>query len=1061
MPKRYNQSKPKMKKILDFIYSSKVTVILLFVLAVAMGSATFIEEKYDSETAKHLVYNAKWFEFLLLLLVLNFIGSIKKYNLFSKEKAAAFLFHFAFIIIILGAGISRYTGYNGTMHIREGESSNSMYTSDIFLRATAEDKGGKYEKDIPVHISQLCNSPFHVTLDTKDNGSIDIRYKGILKNGVDSVEENMPGGVSMLGIVVPGANGRQMIYVTDGEIKDMGQFMIAYNNNSRADAIRINEKDGQLFINSPFEIDRMAMPSMDKDTIRKDCMTPFKQRCLYNLGGPVFVFKQAFRKAKKHLVSGKGEGGPDALILDVAVKNKSHEVQILGGSGYISMFQDAGIDGVNLKMAYGEKEIEIPFSIFLDKFNLERYAGSQSPSSFESDVTLIDEQNNVKERHKIFMNNVLDYRGYRFFQTSYDPDEQGTVLSVNHDQNGTMVTYTGYFLMGLGFLLSLLNKNSRYHLLRRNIKKIRDERKASMRILLLLFCLGGTALAEAQEVKHVSAEHADKFGRLVVQTMSGRFEPINTLAFDVMHKISRKDIFDVDGEKMGAMQVFMDMPLNSDFWKKQKLIYIREKSVQDIVGVDGSYAAFNDFFDDKGNYKLREVAETTFRKKQSEQNAFDKEIIKVDERANVCMMAFNGSMLKIFPDQLSTNNTWISWDDSLAFLPLTGSIKLLNGDLQLSAFNYNSIMGLYFQEVFKASKNGNYSRADQILDHVSSIQRQSAAAKLIPSATMVNYEVQYNKSKIFVRLRDWYSMLSLVLLALAFIDVLSPKKNKVVSWLLNMSICLLAAAFLYHTYGMILRWYITGHAPWSSGYEALLLIAWGGLLAGFCFIRNSKITLAATALLAFFILMTASHSDYDPQLTNLQPVLKSYWLVIHVATLTISYGFLGLGFILGLINMAIYLFKNNRNYRRLDQVTRELTYINEINLTVGVFLAAAGTFMGGIWANESWGKYWGWDAKETWALVIVITYTLVLHLRFASSLKRELVFNIGAVLGYASVLMCFFGVNYYLSKGLHSYASGDTPVFPLWAWGAILSVLTLLVAATLKQIKVKREKEIR
>jgi len=343
------------------------------------------------------------------------------------------------------------------------------------------------------------------------------------------------------------------------------------------------------------------------------------------------------------------------------------------------------------------------------------------------------------------------------------------------------------------------------------------------------------------------------------------------------------------------------------------------------------------------------------------------------------------------------------------------------------------------------------------LGYIESIQRQSYIADALPTKNMINYEIQYNNSKIFVRLRDWYSMLAMILLVLSFIDILSIKKNKIVRVLLNISIGLLVACFLYHTYGMILRWYLTGHAPWSTGYEALLLIAWGGLLAGFCFVRNSKITLAATTLLAFFILMTASHSDYDPQLTNLQPVLKSYWLIIHVATLTISYGFLGLGFVLGLINLFIYLFKNTKNYQRLDSITHELTHINEMNLTIGVCLATIGTFLGGIWANESWGKYWGWDSKETWALVIVVTYTIVLHLRFLSKMKGEYIFNIGSVFGYSSVLMTFFGVNYYLSKGLHSYASGDTPVFPLWAWGAIISIIALAFAAGIKQRSVRRK----
>ncbi len=1048
-----------MKKLLDFIFSSKSTVLFLLIFAMAIGSATFIEEKYDTETAKHLVYNAKWFEFLLLLLVLNFTGSIKKYRMFSKEKAAAFLFHSAFIVIIIGAAVTRYTGYNGTMHIRSGEAASSMYTSDLYFRVEATDKAGKYIGDVPVHMSQVLNSPFHLAVDTKQNGKIEFDYKGVLKNAVDTIEENMPGGKSMLGVVVPGAGGRQTVFVEDGEIKDMGQFMIAFNNNTRTDAIRITEKDGKLMINSPFDINRTAMPSMAKDTITRDVEKEFKEKCLYELGGPVFVFKKLYTKATKHLIAGKGEGGPDALLLDVTINGIKHNAQVLGGSGYISNFQDAGIEGMDIKMAYGEKEVDIPFSLKLDRFVLERYPGSSSPSSFLSEVTLIDSANNVKEPHKIFMNHVLDYRGYRFFQTSYDPDEMGTVLSVNHDQNGTMVTYAGYFLMGLGFLLTLLNKNSRFYLLRRSIKKIRQERKAGIITTIILLVIGLNSFAQTTEIKHVSVAEADKFGHLLVQTVNGRFEPVNTLAYDVLHKISRKDVFDIDGVgKMGAVQIFMDMPLNTEFWKTQKIIYIREKSVQEVVGITGSYAAFNDFFDEKGNYKLAQIAENSFRKKAAEQNAFDKEIIKVDERANVTMMVFNGSMLKMFPTQYNTNGSWVSWDDSLARLPITGSLKILNDDLQLNVFCIHNIMGLYLQEVYKACKTNDYSRADKLWEYINSIQRQSTMASAIPSPTMVNYEISYNKSKIFTNLRDWYATLSMVLLLLAFLDILSTKKNKVITWLLNISIALLAAAFLYHTYGLILRWYLTGHAPWSTGYEALLLIGWGGLLAGFCFIRNSKITLAATTLLAFFILMTASHSDYDPQLTNLQPVLKSYWLIIHVATLTISYGFLGLGFVLGLINMFIYVFKNNKNYRRLDMITKELTNINEMNLTIGVFMAAVGTFLGGIWANESWGKYWGWDSKETWALVIVITYTIVLHLRFASSMLREFIFNVAAVLAYASVLMTFFGVNYYLSKGLHSYASGDTPVFPVWAWVAILSILSLLVAAWFRQKRLKREK---
>ena len=385
--------------------------------------------------------------------------------------------------------------------------------------------------------------------------------------------------------------------------------------------------------------------------------------------------------------------------------------------------------------------------------------------------------------------------------------------------------------------------------------------------------------------------------------------------------------------------------------------------------------------------------------------------------------------------------------------------RIINDDLQLPTLNYNGIMRAYFMEVINATKTADYKRADKILGYLKSIQRQSDAADIIPSATKIKKEISYNKSNIFINLKNVYALLSVLLLFLAFVDNLRSKKSKFLTWPLHICIALLAVAFLYHTYGMGMRWYLSGHAPWSNGYEALILVSWASLLAGFSFMRYSKITLAATSLLAFFTLMTASHSSYDPQLTNLQPVLKSYWLIIHVATLTISYGFLGLGFVLGFFNMGIYLFKTQKNAKRLSLISKELTHINEMNLTIGLFLATIGTFLGGVWANESWGRYWGWDAKETWALVITIVYTIILHLRLAPKIKGEFIFNAAAIFGFGSVLMTFIGVNYYFTKGMHSYASGETPVFPMWAWITILAVIVFIVIAGLKERSNKKYKE--
>ena len=187
-------------------------------------------------------------------------------------------------------------------------------------------------------------------------------------------------------------------------------------------------------------------------------------------------------------------------------------------------------------------------------------------------------------------------------------------------------------------------------------------------------------------------------------------------------------------------------------------------------------------------------------------------------------------------------------------------------------------------------------------------------------------------------------------------------------------------------------------------------------------------------------------------------MLKSYWLILHVAVITISYGFLGLGFFLGMINIFLSLFKSAKNVLRLDLLIKELTYINEMNLEVGLALATIGTFLGGIWANESWGRYWGWDAKETWALIIVIFYAMVLHLRLIPKLKSAFVFNVASVIAFGTVIMTFIGVNYYLSKGMHSYASDETPVFPLWAWISIISLILIIFVAGIREWKFKDKK---
>ncbi len=267
--------------------------------------------------------------------------------------------------------------------------------------------------------------------------------------------------------------------------------------------------------------------------------------------------------------------------------------------------------------------------------------------------------------------------------------------------------------------------------------------------------------------------------------------------------------------------------------------------------------------------------------------------------------------------------------------------------------------------------------------------------------------------------------------------------NRVGNWII-------LAGFAYYTFGLGLRWYVAGHAPWSNGYESMIFIGWAILFASLFWMRRSSWMLPIASAFSGLVLMVAHLSWMNPEITNLVPVLQSYWLTLHVSVITAGYGFLALGALLGFLTLITMSLRNNRNFKRLQLTIDELTAINEMSLTVGLYLMTIGSFLGGIWANESWGRYWGWDAKETWSLITIIVYALVLHLRLIPGWKGKLTYNIASVVSIASVIMTYLGVNYYLS-GLHSYGSGDVMPFPKFAYYAIAVVFVLFILAWRKE----------
>jgi cytochrome c-type biogenesis protein CcsB len=689
------------------------------------------------------------------------------------------------------------------------------------------------------------------------------------------------------------------------------------------------------------------------------------------------------------------------------------------------------IDGKMVEITYGSKSTALPFSIKLNDFVLERYPGSTSPSGYKSDVVLIDNVANVEKPFMIFMNNILKYKGYRFYQSSYDQDEKGTILSVSHDVAGMLVTYSGYGLLFIFIILALLSK----HTVFRNINAgywQSNIRKSIPAVILILF-LSGLTRVNAQKLVPDKAI-SEEFGKVLVQDQKGRTKPLFTLSYDILRKVTRENKF----EGMNSMQVFLGLYLDFDNWKDVPLIRVSNMDLQNKLGIRGKFAAFSDIvnLDGSGTYKISGEVSAAYSKAPGDRNKMDKEVMKIDERVNIVYMIYKGDFLKLFPLKDGTSD-WGSPEEAL------GKAVSKEDSLYLK-----SIIPVFTDAV----QNSNIAAIRQVTGSVNEYQTRFAGYDL-PSKSKTNAELIYYNLNIFERLFPFYATVGLIMLIGLITMVIRGKKET--SLFVRVLGMLLFAGLLFHTLGLGLRWYIAGRSPMSNGYESMIFISWVTILAGFIFSRRSAFALSATAVLASMTLMVAHLSFMDPEITNLVPVLKSYWLTLHVSVITGSYGFLGLGAILGLITMVLLALSNNKNRERIASTIDELTVINYKTLTLGLYFLTIGTFLGAVWANESWGRYWGWDPKETWSLITIIIYSIVIHSRMIPGLKDIFTFNLISLFAFSSVLMTYFGVNYYLS-GLHSYASGDPVPVPSFVYIAVIALTAISFLAYTKYYRFKK-----
>ena len=342
-----------------------------------------------------------------------------------------------------------------------------------------------------------------------------------------------------------------------------------------------------------------------------------------------------------------------------------------------------------------------------------------------------------------------------------------------------------------------------------------------------------------------------------------------------------------------------------------------------------------------------------------------------------------------------------------------------------------------------AQQDGDYTQAENLLQSVTGFQRKYGAA-IMPSERKVEAEVLYNEYDIFKKLFSWYLYAGTLFFVVLMVQIFNNRKA--IRYLVRFFKGVIVFLFALHTGGLIMRWFISGHAPWSDAYESMIYVAWATQFFGLAFGRRSALTVAATAFVTAMILMIAHWNWMDPAIANLQPVLDSYWLMIHVAVIVGSYGPFALSMMIGTIALLLMLVSNRSKREKIKMQIKELTMVNELSLTVGLVMLTIGNFLGGMWANESWGRYWGWDPKETWALISIMVYAFVIHMRLIPGMRSPWLFNLMSIVGFGSILMTYFGVNFYLT-GLHSYASGDKIITPDFVYYAVLAIGVLGTAS--------------
>ena len=625
------------------------------------------------------------------------------------------------------------------------------------------------------------------------------------------------------------------------------------------------------------------------------------------------------------------------------------------------------------------KTKELGFEVSLKNFNVVNYPGTDAPMDYVTMLTA-----NTQEI-KVSMNNIGRFNGYRFIQSGYDSDMQGTTLGVYHDPWGISITYTGYALLFISLIATMASKKTRIRHLYRKALSLQGAKAWAVTALLAVSSFATSA--NAQEMVKIDGDIADDFGKICV-LYNSRITPINTVATSFVTKLCGKPTWD----GLSSNQVFAGWIFDVPYWETVKMIEIKEKKAQELLGINGKWASFDDFWDNYNNYKLDAPLKKAYKDGDTK---LQKQLRDADEKFNIIRMLYGGEMLKMFPYAGKQGHMqWFAPGQPL------GNLKLDEKELVF----IKKSMDYLAESIITGDK----ARAEEIAKKIYSYQHVRGKA-VVPTKFRIYTEIFYNKTNAQRLPVMLYLTLSLVLAIVSTLSLNNEKQKKtrlvssVLTWVMLIHTTLLLA----------LRWYVSGHLPMSNGYETMQFMAWATLIVTLVMQKRFLPVKQFGPLLSSFALLVAMITDGNPQITQLMPVLQSPLLSVHVMVIMFSYALFGLTALIGLQGLIAH-------HRKQEEKEQQLAALSQFLLYPAVALIAIGIFIGAIWANVSWGRYWSWDSKETWALITMLIYSAPLHADI-KWLRKAQHMHIYMLLAFLSVLMTYFGVNYFLS-GMHSYA---------------------------------------